>query len=310
MKTQFQSHTSTPKPIRPEEVVRKTEAGILQLDADRADGYAGLLALRSAKARALTVRAKLYAAKYGGESPLAARAELALKQNALLRQELTVAYATAVTPVPEVDDSTYVLHGFVRNAERKPISGLTVALYDQKGQWLRADEFNPTDENGHYALRFGEAPSEKRTTKPDKRAAEKAKQEALASGLNWDASAHDQYTQQSTKTPSGSQQEAKRAYEIRVYDSKQKLIHREAKPVHPRLGVIEYREITIADGSHSTGYPPVGKEEHPSPPPAPKPAKGTAPKPAQVELVKAAKTTAKPAARSARMAATKKKKKK
>ncbi len=51
--------------------------------------------------------------------------------------------------------------------------------------------------------------------------------------------------------------------EVRVYDASQTLLHREAEPLSPRFGVIDYREIIIC--GEGTCTPPPGAPDEPPP---------------------------------------------
>jgi hypothetical protein len=252
MKTQFQStQSSAPKPVRPEEVVGKVGDGILRIDADRAAGYAGLITLRTAKDNALARRAKLYSVKYGADDPRVARAQQERDHNTRLQQELAVAHTAAATPVPDIDDQTYVLHGFVRDRDRNPVPDLTVALYDQNGRCLPSTDDSPTDATGHFEARYAiGGTTEQRGTKSSVSKAEtseKVAREKAAHGTpsKWSTPLHDPKLPPGHGTAGSASQQSKRAYEIRVYDAKQKLVYRDANRVHPRPGVIEYREITV-----------------------------------------------------------------
>lgn len=267
MATSSQSPRSTPQPVNPAEVVRKVTAGIPDLDSQRADGYAGLLTLRAAKHRSLTVRAKLYAAKYGADDARIARVVQQGRANARLQRELTVVQAVAATPVPEIDAATYVLHGFVRTAKREALPNLTVALYDRQGQWLRPDDYRATDENGHFEVRYKIGSIVHHSAK-----AESQRSAPQASTPAGGASAPGQPEQKATSSQSsGGVWEALRGpYEIRVYDADRNLVHRESQPpVKPTAGVLDTRDITIDDPRGRVVEPP--DDQTGKPPPAPKP---------------------------------------
>jgi hypothetical protein len=271
MKTQFQStHSPAPKPVRPEEVIGKVGDGVLQIDADRAASYAGLITLRSAKDTALARRAKLFSAKYGADDPRVAKAQQERDHNTQLQQELMVAHTAAATPVPEIDDQTYVLHGFVRDHDRNPVPDLTVALCDQNGRCLPSMEDNPTDAMGHFEARYEiKGSTEQRGAKssaPKSELSEKAMREKAAHGTpsKWSTPLHESKTPPAHEATGSSSQQSKRAYEIRVYDAKEKLVYRDANRLHLRPGVIEYREITVDRSKCECNEPPVCNET-PSP---------------------------------------------
>ena len=233
--------------------------------------------------------------KYGAADHRVLQARKQGEANILLRQEIHVAHTQPATPVPTVDENSYVFHGFVRNGDRQPLPRLTVALYDEKGQWLRELGYGCTDEKGYFILRFArEAPrtpeeQKKAEAEAAKLAAEKAAEEGRVSGGEKPAEAappapnakSNETGAMNRLQPGVRDNNAAggrgRTAEIRVYDAKQTLLHREAKPLTPKLGNIDYREITIDSGEPCA--PPPGTTEDPPPPAPAKPAEALIPAP-------------------------------
>lgn len=69
----------------------------------------------------------------------------------------------AATPSPHVDQDGYVLHGFVCNRRGEGVAGLTVALYDEQGNWLRDAGYDSTDEHGYFEIRKKRGASPKKS---------------------------------------------------------------------------------------------------------------------------------------------------
>ncbi|HEX2854235.1 MAG TPA: helix-hairpin-helix domain-containing protein [Opitutaceae bacterium] len=319
------SDQSTPKPIIVEDALRHLTAGIGQVDGDRAAAYGELSTLRSAKQSSLQRREKIYAIKYGATDRRVLHTQKLQENNTRLRQEIYVAHTQAATPAPRVDANSYVFHGFVRNRERQPLSRLTVALYDEKGAWLRELGYGCTDETGYFILRFARdttdpkdpkdstpATDEKKKAAAEeatKRAAEKeaAEKKSAAGGqtaetpaaaaraakaAEADAVNRLQGAGMRTSSQTGYESRGKGA-EIRVYDAKQTLLHRETEPLNPKLGAIDYREIVIDDGGSCV--PPPGSTDDP-PPRAPAKPAATPRVPAPVASKPAAATPTPPPA--------------
>jgi hypothetical protein len=224
---------NVPKPIQVEDALRSLTAGVGQLDGDRAAAYGELSVLRSARQSSLERRERIYAVKYGASDRRVQEMQKQRETNIRLRQEIYAAHTQAALAKPKVDENGYVFYGFVRNRQRQPLSRLTVALYDKRGQWQREFGYGCTDENGHFLLRLqGDAKSVLEEPK-----------EGAATGRNSTSS------------------------EIRVYNVKQILVHRGTKPLAPQLGGIDYREIILDDCEESCAAPP-GLTDEP-PPPAP-----------------------------------------
>jgi hypothetical protein len=275
------SDQTTPKPIIVEDALRHLTAGIGQLDGDRAAAYGELSTLRSAKQSSLQRREKIYAMKYGASDRRVLHAQKLQENNTRLRQEIYVAHTQAATPAPRVDDNGYVFHGFVRNGDRRPLPRLTVALYDEKGKWLRELGYGCTDETGYFLLRYGGDPKAATEEQKKAAAAEAAKIAAEKEAAEKESEIGEKPTKaaaaRSAKSadavkklqggmrtlPQGGSESRGKGAEIRVYDAKQTLLHREAEPLTPKLGAIDYREITIDDGGICV--PPPGSTDDPPP---------------------------------------------
>lgn len=262
----------------PEETGRLLATGLLSLDAERATSYADLSVLASAKAASLHRERALLVQKYGAADPRVAAAGQRLARQAGFQRDLNLAHVIAATPTPAVDARSYVFHGFVRNRRREPLPKLTVALYNEKGEWLRELGYGCTDEHGYFQLRFERAADPKAAEAERKKAAEAAAANAAAG-------------KEATAPEAGAaaRKAGQAAAEIRVYDANQKLLHREADPLYPAPGRVDYRTI-ILDREGDRCTPPPDATDNP--PPAPKP-RSTAPAPAAAS-VKAAPVPARP----------------
>lgn len=302
------SDHTTPKPIQPEDALRSLTAGIGQLDGHRAAAYGELSTLRTAKQNSLERREKIYAVKYGASDRRVAHMQKQRETNTRLRQEIYVAHVQATTPSPSVDENGYVFHGFVRNSQRRPLSRLTVALYDEKGQWRRELGHGCTDENGYFILSF--ARDAKTVREQENKAADTA--QAAKDAVEKAAASDDAQAKEKSKDSQKREEQAKaaaeatkaagadadapkkiqsgasagmrtvlletatrsRTAEIRVYNAEQKLVHRVAEPLTPELGRVDYREIIIDDSDGSCTPPPGSTDD----PPPRAPAKPDAPR--------------------------------
>ena len=148
----------------PEDTARVVSDGVAALDGDRAAAYAGLGTLRNASAASLDREQRLLARKYGASHPRVSAVETRRAANVVFQRDLTVAHTLAATPAPGIDADTYVFHGHVRDEQRMPLPGLTVALYNPNGDWLSEFGYGCTDDKGYFILRL-ERPS--RDDEPD-----------------------------------------------------------------------------------------------------------------------------------------------
>jgi hypothetical protein len=232
----------------PEETVAKTlDTQLAGLDPQRAESYAGLQAVRTARAGGLAREQKRLTLKYGEDSPRVQAVVAKARINQGLLRDLDLERARAATETPTVDARGYVFHGFVRNLQGQGLPQLSVALYDDKGNWLRELGHGCTDERGYFILRYAG-----RQTDP-------------ASGTNAIAIA------------SGSITANQPTARIHVLDAQQKTLQIEPEPLQPRLGQVDFRLIVI--GGQTPPCPPPPETPGPAPTPAPTPTPSPTPTP-------------------------------
>jgi hypothetical protein len=132
------------------------EKTIADLDHARAADLAEMSDVRTAKFNGLARDRVRLAAKLGATHPRV----LALDNSLALHAATSLGFASeiamsSVAP-PRVDQSSWAVHGNVLDGSRKPILGVTVALY-QKDTWARRLGFACTDANGYFVLMVQDA---------------------------------------------------------------------------------------------------------------------------------------------------------
>jgi hypothetical protein len=134
------------------EVTTQLDKGVEGADALRASRLDGLTAMRGVKENRLKREQARLAAKLGAAHPRVTEIEQQLALNAIMIRDLKLESARAHTEAPQVDENTWLLHGFVRNKELKGVPNLTVALFNPNGE--RIDELGHgcTDANGYFRL--------------------------------------------------------------------------------------------------------------------------------------------------------------
>lgn len=148
------SSTSGKKQVPVADALRTIQSGLVRIDAERAAAFGDLITFQSAKRNLLARHETLLALKLGADDAriLDQKARGAAIDAAL--GDLQTAQAVAATPMPEVEPDGYVLHGFIRDADRQPVPDVVVALYDADGE--RRSDFTPatpaTDANGYFKL--------------------------------------------------------------------------------------------------------------------------------------------------------------
>lgn len=277
MNTSHSRTTPPPKPIDADETIRGLTSGVVSSDAARAEGYGQLGTVRAAKQNQLARRESLLAVKYGADHPRVAEVKTQQTVNRMLIQQVEVIRVQTANPPPQVDAQGYVFHGYVRNRQRQPKPGLTVALFDEKG-WFKDLGYGCSDENGYFILRYngtqkmgtdgtpgandpgkGNDPGK---TPPPAPPPASGGQTPGVTVPGRDKAADDQTTGGTTRD------ENSKSFEIRVYNSEQKLIYRDPTPLVAHIGNVDFRELIIDDDDCNCTPPPGGKDD--LPPPAPR----------------------------------------
>jgi hypothetical protein len=219
-----------PGDISTDEISRLLEQQLARFDPQRAQALSGLAGLRAARDTGYAREQQRLTLKYGANSPQVLA--LADKQsvNAGLRRDLAFETARAQTPAPSVAADDYVFHGFVRDAQGQGAAGLTVALYDANGNWLRELSYSCTDARGYFLLRL------KHDAANDPAA---PKDSSKVSGDN---------VSQAIATQAV-------AY-IYLRDASGRVLQVEKEPLHPQLGQIDFR-IILLGGDAMTCSPPL-----------------------------------------------------
>lgn len=141
-------------PFSPEEIGKALSNALPGADRARSAGLAQLATVRDAKARSLSREQVVLARKHGTDAhPRIAEARQRFATNEALRREIAVASEIAETPLPKPDAATLVIHGFVRRRrDHAGLPGLTLALTDEQGNWLREPGYACTDRRGYFRL--------------------------------------------------------------------------------------------------------------------------------------------------------------
>lgn len=134
------------------EVSQEVEKSITGADAQRAAELGRLQILRQAKARSMGREQGRLSRKLGSGHPRVLALTNKIEVNRELMRDLVIEAEHAKTEVPTVDKNTWTVHGFVRDKDRAGVRNLTVALYDDKGQWIRELGYTCTEKSGYFKL--------------------------------------------------------------------------------------------------------------------------------------------------------------
>ena len=150
---------ATQKEVSFEEVSRELDKGMAGADTFRADRLDGLTAARAVKDKRLWREQARLAQKLGPTHPHVTEIVDRLTVNAAMMRDLRLESARARTEIPQVDQNTWLLHGYVRDKDLKGVSNLTVALYDQSGGRLNGVNHGCTDSKGYFRIAGNSASS-------------------------------------------------------------------------------------------------------------------------------------------------------
>ncbi len=135
-----------------DDVTREVDKAVASADVQRGDKLERLQTVRNAKAAGMRREYNRLSGRLGANHPRVLGMAIKMEANRLLMRDLAVETVRARTETPDVDENTWVLHGYVRDQELKPVAHLTVALYDGKARWVERLGFACTREDGYFRL--------------------------------------------------------------------------------------------------------------------------------------------------------------
>ena len=197
-----------------EDIVNKVDKAFNSLDEQRAKGLEKIEIVQNVKNSTLESERVRLTKKYGADHPRVKKINSRLTYNQGFMHDLAVEIERAKPKVLDIDQNTWILHGFLRDKGLKGLPDLTVALYDQEGNRIRQLGYACTEKIGYFKISYG------RST--DNTA------EQIVQGIQ---------------------------VLIYILDKQGVQLYVDKRPVVPKLGQINYREI-ILDGDISTCRPP------------------------------------------------------
>jgi len=214
-------------------------------DPQRLAGLTQLQRVRAIKGVGLQREQTRLTGKLGATHPRVTGVSRKLEANRELERDVALGVSRARTPAVQPDPDAWTLHGHVRNPAREGLPNMTVALYDEKNQWIEELGHACTDANGYFRLTVKSGGTTKRTS--DVEPAREA-----AAGVE---AAPDAATVAARDTTAA----AGRAAHIHVTDKQSTTRYIDANPLVPKLGEVVYREI-ILDGDGCECTPPDSKQ--------------------------------------------------
>lgn len=138
--------------ISPDELSATLDDSLPQLDLMRAVGLEGLQLMRTARAEGLRSEQERLTTEKGADHRRVVELGVRLADNEEFISGLAVEKERAGVAAPEADEQTWVLHGFIRDQQLRGVSNVTVALYDETGNWAQRLGYAPTSPNGYFRL--------------------------------------------------------------------------------------------------------------------------------------------------------------
>lgn len=230
------------------------------LDPQRAQDVADLGTVRSAKASTLAHEQNLLTRKLGASDPRIAALGQQQARNAALQTVLAAEATRAQTPAPIASAQGYIFHGYVFDAQRNPLSRLSVALYNDQGEWLSELGYGCTDEKGYFLMRYDRAqkpnPAPVPQPAPTPSPAPAPAPTPIAGKLFGASEADVVVTPIDVVVKRSGDTVNKLNFHIRVFDQQQKLLYCDPKPLQPQLGQVDYRVIIIGADAATCTPPP------------------------------------------------------
>jgi len=149
------------------EILKKLDHAFTGLDQQRASGLERLKILQIVKYDGGGREKLRLTKKYGADHPRVKKISDRLNYNQGLQKELDVEIERTKITIPDFEANTWMVHGGIVNPEGTPLSGLTVSLYDENGNWIEKLGFACTDERGYFAVKY-KVKSQKAPEIPDK----------------------------------------------------------------------------------------------------------------------------------------------
>ncbi len=144
-----------------EDILRSIEDVFETVEDERARGLERVKTIQDVKNGSLERESARLTKKYGEDHPRVQKIESRLTYNQSLMKDLAVEIDRSKAEVPAIDANTWMVHGRVLDETRIGIEGLTVSLFDEKGNWIKQMGYSCTDERGYFAITYSTEEDEK-----------------------------------------------------------------------------------------------------------------------------------------------------
>jgi hypothetical protein len=136
-------------------IEKNLKQSFAEMDAQRVTQLKNLLVLRQSKLNLHTRDFERRKIKYGEDDARVQETSRKILLGKIFADEIKLEVIRAETPLPPANEKTWLVHGYVFDNERNPVSGATVLFFDEKSNPLHQSERTQTGRNGYFVLETG-----------------------------------------------------------------------------------------------------------------------------------------------------------
>lgn len=198
----------TSKKISTEETGNRLNEGFERMDDSKLAGLKSVALIQDVKSSLKMREAKRLEVKYGASSPQAVKARAKVSYYQTIKVGIAEQVQMAATKTPRFEADSWRIQGRVVDTKNQGLSGLTVSLFDKKGNWIRVLGHACTDEKGFFVITYNN------TDKKESLKAAKASEQPLIPTVS---------------------------------DKNKTVLHQEKEPVFLKIGRIDSRLIILGE---------------------------------------------------------------
>ncbi len=140
------------KKVTLNDIEQTLDDGIAGADAQRAEHLRNFQRTREAKHNIHAREHARLTLKYGANHPRVAALTNKMSVNRGIIGEVEQERVRAAKPVPDSDENSWIVHGFVRDENRRGLARMTVAFYARDGRRIARLGHACTDDDGYFKI--------------------------------------------------------------------------------------------------------------------------------------------------------------
>lgn len=140
------------KKVTLNDIEQTLDGGIAGADVQRAEHLRNFQRTREAKNNTYAREQARLTLKYGADHPRVTALTNKISINRGIIGEVEQERVRAAKPVPESDKNSWIVHGFVRDENRRGVRNMTVAFYDRDGRRSSRLGHACTDGDGYFKI--------------------------------------------------------------------------------------------------------------------------------------------------------------